>query len=273
MDAPLRIVIVGPGRAGMSLGLAATRAGHDVVGVLGRSYVDERAEQLGSRALDWEHVLPECDLIVVAVRDDAIAGAAKRLARVATDAQAAVHLSGLTSVSALEPLAAAGLQTGGFHPLQTMPNPEDGSAALSGAWIGITAGEPLHAHLETLARSIGAHPFDLVDEMRPLYHAAAAAAANYVLTALWMSADLFAAAGVPFAAARPLVQEVIANAFDLGPGSSMTGPIARGDVGTVAGQIAAIEAIDGDLAERFKAIGRVTAWLVEAGEEMREVLE
>ncbi len=273
MDTPLRLVIVGPGRAGSSLGLAAMRAGHDIVGVLGRSNVHERALLLNAPMVHWSEELPSCDLIVVAVRDDAIAGVAERLAPLTGTAPAAVHLSGLTSVSALRSLSEAGLHTGGFHPLQTMPNPDDGSVALSGAWVAITADEPLRSRLQGLATSIGAQPFDLADEVRSLYHAAAASAANYVLTALWMASDLFESARVPFAAARPLVEEVVANAFDLGPASAMTGPIARGDVGTVAAQIAAIEAVDADLAEKFKAVGRVTAALVDAGDAMRETLE
>ena len=273
MTVPLRIVIVGPGRAGTSVGLAALRAGHDIVGVLGRSNVISRAATLDAPVLDWAAPLPDCDLVIVAVRDDAIRPVAELLASSAGGAQAATHLSGLTSVEALTALKKVGLGIGGFHPLQTMPNPHDGSMALSGAWVGITAGAPLREKLEDLAVSIGARPFALDDSRRPLYHAAAACAANYVLAALGMAEEAFAAAGVPFEVARPLVTEVVANAFDLGPRVALTGPIARGDVGTVAAQIAAVEAVDPQLADDFKAFGRATARLVGTGEAMREVLE
>jgi predicted short-subunit dehydrogenase-like oxidoreductase (DUF2520 family) len=235
--------------------------------------VAARALELDAPALDWEAPLPDCDLLIVAVRDDAIGTVATSLAPIAARARAAVHLSGLTSISALEPLAEGGLAIGGFHPLQTMPNPKDGSAALPGASIGITAVPPLQGELERLAVSIGAHPFDLDDAQRPLYHAAAAASANYVLAALGMAEEIFAAAGVPFGAAQPLVTEVVANAFDLGPRVALTGPIARGDVGTVAAQIAAVEMVDPDLAADFKAYGRVTARLAGADAAMLEVLE
>lgn len=272
MDNPLRIVIVGPGRAGTSVGLASHRAGHEIVGVLGRSNVIPRAATLEAPVLEWEIPLPLCDLIIVAVRDDAITEAAASLAPIASTASAAVHLSGLTSVDALDPLRQAGLEIGGFHPLQSMPNPRDGAAALDGASVGITADPPLQGVLEGLAISIGAHPFELVDAQRPVYHAAAAAAANYVLTTLGMAERLFAAAGVPFAAARPLVIQIVENAFDLGPLVSLTGPIARGDVGTVAAHLAAVEAVDADLASDFRAFGRATARWAGAGEAVREVL-
>jgi predicted short-subunit dehydrogenase-like oxidoreductase (DUF2520 family) len=256
----------------MSVGLAARRAGHDIVGVMGRSNLAARAAILGAPVLDWDAPLPGCDLVVVAVRDDAIRPVAERLAPVAGSAVAAVHLSGLTSVEALSALGRAGLETGGFHPLQTMPNPEDGAAALSGAAIGITADSPLEGKLEDLALSIGACPFKLEDGRRPLYHAAAACAANYVLSALALAEELFEAAGVPFGLARPLVSEVVANAFDVGPRDALTGPIARGDLGTVSAQIAAVAEVDPELAADFKAFGRATARLAGAEASMHEML-
>lgn len=273
MAEPLRLVVVGPGRAGMSLGLAATRVGHTIVGVLGRSDSTSAAGSLGSTVLGWEERLPACDILVLAVRDDSIRDVAARLAPFACEATAAIHLSGLTSVTALDPLFEAGLQVGGFHPLQTMPNPEDGSIALAGASVGVTADPPLDGTLEGLATSIGARPFRLEDAQRPLYHAAAAAAANYVLTVLGMAEEIFDAAGVPFQAARPLVSEVVANAFEIGPRVALTGPIARGDVRTVRAQLAAVEAVDAELATSFKAFGRATARLAGSQDEMRELLE
>ena len=270
---PLRLIIVGPGRAGMSVGLAARRAGHEVVGVLGRSDVADRAAALDAQELGWGVDLPTADLLIIAVSDDAIGPVSEALAPFAGAVPSSIHLSGLTSIEALIALETAGLNVGGFHPLQTMPNPEAGSRSLSGAAIGITALPPLQGILEELAVSIGAKPFSLDDSQRPLYHAGAACAANYVLAALGIAEQIFSAAGVPFSTARPLVTEIITNAFDLGPALAMTGPIARGDVGTVAAQVDAVEAIDHDLAEAFKALSRVTARMAGASDSMIEVRE
>jgi predicted short-subunit dehydrogenase-like oxidoreductase (DUF2520 family) len=98
-----------------------------------------------------------------------------------------------------------------------------------------------------------------MDDAKPLYHAAAAAAANYPLGALAMAERLFEAAGVPFEAAGPLVEAVIANALSLGPLPALTGPIARGDVGTVAAQRAAVAVATPDLEADFVALGRALA--------------
>ncbi len=269
----MRIVLVGPGRAGMSLAIAMRRAGHELVGVLARRADDAgaAAATLDAAALDWDDEVPACDVLVVAVRDDAIATVAEKLAPKGGHADAAVHLSGLAPVDRLAPLRASRL--GSFHPLQTLPTSAAGAERLAGAWIGVTTDDAeLRDRLNRLAASLGAHPFDLDDAAKPLYHAAAAAAANYPLGALAMAEALFAAAGVPFAAARPLVEAVVANAFDLGPAAALTGPVARGDVGTVAAQLEAVRADAPDWVAGFAAFARELARQTGRSADFRETL-
>jgi predicted short-subunit dehydrogenase-like oxidoreductase (DUF2520 family) len=228
----------------MSLAMAFVDAGHEIVGVVGRTAESASVggAMVGAPPLTLEESLPSADLLVIATRDGAIAPVANALADKELDVASAVHVSGLTSVAALNPLTDRGIATGSFHPLQTLPNPESGAVRLAGAHIAITADPPLRSKLEQLAVEIGATPFLLEDRDKPLYHAAAAAAANFPLAALAMAQDLFAEAGVPWEAARPLVEAVVANAFDLGPRAALTGPVARGDVATVASQLEAVRA-------------------------------
>ncbi len=240
----MRILLVGPGRAGMSLAMAAVAAGHDVVAIVGRTVesAERGAAMVDSVPLTMGDELPDAELLLIAVRDGAIAAVATGLAGHVTGIEAAVHVSGLTPVTVLGQLRDAGLHVGSFHPLQTLPTPEAGAARLAGAFIAVTAEPPLRQQLEALAIDLGATPFHLEDGAKPLYHAAAAAAANFPLAALAMAADMFAEAGVPWVAARPLVEAVVANAFDLGPRAALTGPVARGDTETVAAQLRAVEA-------------------------------
>ena len=239
----MRITLVGPGRAGTALALAARAAGHEIAGVAARrrGAAADAAALLGSNALLIGEDLPSSDLAVLATRDDAIGRVAEELAGSVGDVAAVVHLSGLAPAEALSPIAAAGVPTGSFHPLQSLPTPEAGAASLAGSWVAVTAGDDgLRGTLHDLAGSIGAVPFDLADESKALYHAAASASANFPLVALVIAADLFEEAGVPFAAAGPLVDAVVANAFSMGPRAALTGPVARGDVATVAAQLDAV---------------------------------
>lgn len=270
----MRFVLVGPGRAGMSLAIAATAAGHEVAAVVGRSAESSLrgAHLVDTSALTIGESLPKADLMVIATRDAAIRGVAERLAAPKPPIPAVVHLSGLSPVAVLDPLAAQGLDTGSFHPLQTLPTPEAGAARLSGAFIAITAGPPLRSRLEDFARSLGATPFVLNDAQKPLYHAAAAAAANFPLAAFAMASDLFATAGVPWEAARPLVEAVVANAFELGPRAALTGPVARGDEGTVAAQLQAVASSNPEWLVIFARFVEALAALSGRSEQFESVL-
>ena len=270
----MRIVVVGPGRAGTSLAIAADRAGHDIVAVFGRTpeHAQDAAARFGAMAHRLSDPVPPVDLVLIAVRDDVIGDVADSLAATIGAASGADHLSGATSVEALAPIAAAGVAIGAFHPLQTLPNPDAGAARLGGAWFAVTADSPLRELLHELAASIGGFPFDLDDAHKPAYHAAATASANFPLAALTMAKDLFAAAGVPFAAARPLVEAIIANAFDQGPSESLTGPIARGDVATVATQLAAVAEETPEWEAAFRSFLRATAVVAGTTDQFGELL-
>jgi predicted short-subunit dehydrogenase-like oxidoreductase (DUF2520 family) len=250
----LRIIVAGPGRAGGSILLAAASAGHEIVGAVARR---PRSVPAGMPAIAWDHPLPPCDLLVVAVRDDAIEAVAGRLADLEASYDVACHLSGFTPVSALWSL---GPRIGSLHPLQTLPDPDRGSEALAGAWAAITAEDPeVEDVLGGFARSLGMRPFLLDDRHKPTYHAASAAASNYVVEALGVAADLFGEAGVPFEAARPLTEAVVRNVFDGGAGAALTGPVARADIPTVAGHLRAARAVSPSLGRQVAALVEATA--------------
>jgi predicted short-subunit dehydrogenase-like oxidoreductase (DUF2520 family) len=254
----MRITLVGPGRAGRAVAAAARDAGHEIVDVLARRLdaAREAADLLGApHASLIRDGLRRSDLVIIATRDDVLAEVAGFLAPTVSAVGAAVHLSGLTSVLALNTISAARVPTGSFHPLQTFPTTETGAVGLRDAWIGITTSdESLRVILHDFGSSMGGIPFDLNDEVKALYHAAASAASNFPLASLVMASDLFEEAGVPFAAARPLLEAIVRNAFDLGPRAALTGPVARGDRATVEAQVAAVAAAAPDHDAGFRAL-------------------
>lgn len=251
----MRLTVVGPGRAGGSVALAAARVGHEIVGVLSRS----PSPTPYGPALDWDDPLPDCELLLIAVRDDAIAEVATRLTPLAESVPVAAHMSGFTPVTAMDGLAEAGVEVGGFHPLQTLPDPERGAAALSGSFVGIGGGPDASPVLTDLAQSLGMTPFPLADDSRPAYHAGASAASNFVITALATAADLMMEARIDPIVTRPLVEQAVANLYELTADSPLTGPIARGDVTTVAGQIAAAHRVSEEVGEQYRLMAEATA--------------
>lgn len=266
------LILVGPGRAGLAVALATASAEHRIVGVLARrrDAAAAAASRLESAVLEWDRPLPGADLLLIGVRDDAITTVARRLAGREGAVSGAAHLSGFTPVDALGPLS---VPIASFHPLQTLPTPEVGAARLAGAWVAVTSDDDMLAdRLFAFAASLGARPFDLADRAKPLYHAAAVAAANFPVASWEMSRRLFAAAGVEFAAAAPLIQAITANTLDLGPEAALTGPIARGDVGTVRAQVEAVRAALPEFAAHFDAAVRAVAQVAGTSEEIEEAL-
>lgn len=250
----MQLVIVGAGRAGGSLALAGAAAGHEIVGVLSRS------PQPYGPALGWDEPLPPCDLALFAVSDSSITEVAANLAPRWSSSHPAVHLSGFVSVAALGPIADRDAPVGSFHPLQSLPDAERGAVALTGAWAGITTvDDRLRWLLEDLAVSLDMRPFGLDDGAKAVYHAAAAAASNYVVESLAVSADLLDAAGIDHRVMEPLTRRVVENVFALGPAAALTGPIARGDLDTVDGQLAAADQVSPGLGRQFRLLARATA--------------
>ncbi len=262
----MNIALYGPGRAGGALALAAVAAGHRIVSIDGRS--QSSVDALRSLVV----VEPgQPDLLVVAVSDDAIESASAHLAG-AVSASAAVHLSGAVPVEALAPLERSGAAIGSLHPLQTLPSAEVGAVKLAGAHVAITADDPLAGVLEAFVRSLGCIPFRIDDAHKPLYHAAAAAAANFTLASLGLAHELFDAAGVDPVVSRPLVAAIVDNAYELGPRDALTGPIARGDVETVRAQLAAIRRDAPESADQYVAMARATASFTGKSDEFLQVL-
>lgn len=245
------LVFVGMGRAGGSLARASEAAGHTIGGILSR-----RSDQT---TLSWDEPLPSCDLVLITVGDSSIAEVVHRLAPRWNPATPAVHVSGFMSVDVLRPLGETGADVGSFHPLQSLPDPERGAEALAGAWAALTAGDELRSLLHGYATSLAMRPFQLADDAKPLYHAAAAAAANYVVEALGVASDLLDAAQVAPEVMEPLTRRVVENVFAVGAAAALTGPIARGDLPTVHGQMRAASSVSPGLGAEFRLLAEATA--------------
>ncbi|MGH2469836.1 MAG: Rossmann-like and DUF2520 domain-containing protein, partial [Chloroflexota bacterium] len=175
--------------------------------------------------------------------------------------QAVVHCSGAAGPELLEAAARQGAWIGAFHPLQTFAR-ADAPASLAGCAVAIEAEEPLHTQLLELARALGALPLELPPGARPLYHASASLASNSLVALLAATAGLWATFGLDRAAALaallPLVRATLDNVATLGPVEALTGPVARGDVGTVRQHLEALGKQAPDMIGLYRELGRWT---------------
>ena len=158
------------------------------------------------------------------------------------------HVSGGTPLAALDPHE----RRFGLHPLQTFTRAR-GPEQLDGAFAAVTAETPeARERSFELARLLGLKPFELADDARPLYHAGAAIASNYLVTLHRVASELFRSAGAPPEALVPLMQRTIENGFEL------TGPIERGDWETVEAHREAIRATRPDLEPLYDVLAEAT---------------
>jgi predicted short-subunit dehydrogenase-like oxidoreductase (DUF2520 family) len=190
--------------------------------------------------------------ICIATPDAAIEGVSRALAPWLSADVAVIHFSGATSVHTLD--SAPGPKAC-VHPVQTVW-PERGPGQLEGAYAAVTGDWDAGAGL---ARELGMEPFPLADEMKLLYHAAMVFASNYLVTITRTAVDLLERTGVDRDLALRILAPLQHRTVEVA-GEGPTGPIARGDAGTVA---AHLEAIGPELGPLYRSLGRATLPLVD----------
>jgi predicted short-subunit dehydrogenase-like oxidoreductase (DUF2520 family) len=266
-DRPARLAVgvVGAGRVGAVLGAALGQAGHQVVAVSAVSDASRaRAESLlpGATVLDPTGVVRSAELVLLAVPDDVLPGLVAGL--VADEAvragQLLVHTCGAHGVGVLEAATRVGALPLALHPVMTFTGRAEDVARLEGCSFGVTAPEPLRPIAEALVLEMGGEPEWIEEERRPLYHAALAGGANHLATLVNESADLLARCGVvhPSRMLAPLLGASLDNALRSGD-QALTGPVARGDAGTVAVHLRELRQVSPEALAAYVAMARLTA--------------
>jgi predicted short-subunit dehydrogenase-like oxidoreductase (DUF2520 family) len=259
------IAIAGGGRLGQALGRLLRQSGEPVAAVACRDQNHARAAAAfigdGVAALSYAELPRLASRILIAVPDDAVTEVAGILAAAGMEG-IALHTSGTLGLASLAPLSRRGVACGSLHPLQSVPDPALGLAALPGAWFAVSGDGPAAEWARRIVHLLGGHTFELSEENRPLYHAGAVMACNFFAALLDAGLRLFGQAGLDreqaLGALTPLVTAGVANALRLGPAQALTGPFARGDVETVRAHWAALAAAPEPVRELYRAAARYT---------------
>ncbi|HEX2312817.1 MAG TPA: DUF2520 domain-containing protein [Thermomonospora sp.] len=266
-DRPARLAVgvVGAGRVGTTLGAALTLAGHRVTAATAVSDASRRraAERLPDAVLSTpQETVAAADLVLLTVPDDVLPELVGGLAAtgVPVEGKLLVHTSGRYGARVLDPATRAGALPLALHPVMTFTGRPDDLDRLAGISFGVTSPEALRPVAEVLVVEMGGEPVWIPEDRRTLYHAALAGGANHLVTLVVEAMDLLRAAGVPDPSAMlgPLLGAALDNGLRLGM-NGLTGPVARGDAGTVAGHIAELAKVSPEGTRAYVAMARLTA--------------
>jgi predicted short-subunit dehydrogenase-like oxidoreductase (DUF2520 family) len=258
--------IIGAGRVGAVLGAALADEGYQITGASGRSAAARariRTLLPGTPRREPLDVARHADLVIVSVPDDSLAPLVASLADSGAfrAGQVVVHTSGAHGVEVLAPAVAHGARPIALHPAMTFAGrPEDLERLRKGISFGITAPEDVRPLARTLVRELGGAPEWITEESRGLYHAALAHGANHLVTLINEALDQLRDAGVvhPERVLDPLLSAALDNTLRLGD-AALTGPVSRGDAGTVARHLDTLADRAPESVPAYLALARRTA--------------
>jgi len=260
----LTIGFIGAGTTGTALAVRLAQQKYQIIAVSSRSLAS--AEKLAGRISGCrvcetsQEVADISQLVFITTPDDTISQVAAEIRW--HNMQNVIHCSGAHSTSILEPARHCGANTGCIHPLQTFASVEQAIDNIPGSTFAIEAEEPLLSTLKDIATALEGNWVILKAEDKVLYHAAAVIACNYMVTLVKLATDLWQTFNVPPAQATkalmPLLQGTLSNIDKVGLPNCLTGPIARGDLGTIRKHVEALEKESSSLASAYKELGLQT---------------
>ncbi|HEU0022326.1 MAG TPA: DUF2520 domain-containing protein [Dehalococcoidia bacterium] len=265
-----RIGFVGIGVLGKGLALALAAHDYSVVAACSRSVSSTRwlADQVdGLQVFATAQELADvCDLVFITTPDSVISDVAASVNW--RDGQAVVHCSGSSSIDILNRAGAQGALTGGFHPFQTFAGldaPEDTRSRLAGVTFAVAGGDWLGQFLRDLACDLGGQPVTIPDHHRPLYHASAVLGCGNLTALIQLAVDSWRAMGFSdqeaLGALLPLATVTLENIRRHGILASVTGPVVRGDAGTVAAHLEALSRAVPEAIPAYRALAAASLTL------------
>ena len=282
----IKIGFIGAGTVGTALAVRLAEKGYPVIAVASRSKssADKLAASVpGCRAHDKKQAVADvADLVFITTPDDAIVQVASELKW--HSGQSVIHCSGAHSLDVLEPVKRDGAQAGAFHPLQTFANVAHAIKNIPGSTFALEAEGELLETLKKMAQDLDGTWVKLGAGDKVLYHAAAVIACNYLVTLMKISTDLWQTFDVSTPEATkallPLLRGTLNNLENIGLPNCLTGPIARGDLGTIRKHLEALEKSAPALLSAYRELGLQTIPVAlgkgkidsKRAEEMRQLL-
>jgi predicted short-subunit dehydrogenase-like oxidoreductase (DUF2520 family) len=237
----LRFAIIGAGMVGTAIGFLLKKAGHEIAAIadLSASHLKRAQSYTGAACFRYpSQAADQGNCILITTPDDHILSACSEIARSSSlKGKKVFHMSGAGGLDLLEPAAEAGASVACIHPLQSFSSIDSAISNIPGSYFGVTAAAGSKTFSVDIVRDLNGIPINISPEQKPLYHAAACIASNYFVSLMSIVESIYLSIGFSEKDARraylPLVYGSLKNIEKQGCAKALTGPIARGDTGTV----------------------------------------
>jgi predicted short-subunit dehydrogenase-like oxidoreductase (DUF2520 family) len=263
-----KVCIVGAGKVGSTLALALQNKGYRIVGVASRRLESARrlAARLGCPAgtRPEEHAR-EAEVVLITTPDRVIAEVAAVIQSRGgfVPGQLVAHTSGATPAEVLAPARVSGAVVVSIHPLQSFADPDLALRRLPGCYFGLEGDAAGVQWARRLVTDLGGIPIQIKPAQKALYHAAACVASNYMVAVIHLATEMLGRCGLPpemaQEALRPLIEGTWQNIQEVGAVRALTGPVARGDMPTLAWHLAALGRRGREFEEVYRVLGAYTA--------------
>ncbi len=264
----MKVAIIGAGVLGTSLGILLKKAGFTIVAVSSRHHRNATVARdwIGQGEVVGDPGLAAmgADVVVLAVPDRAIPAVSIQVASGGALRRGAVvtHLAGGLPARVLAGVAAAGAFRGSLHPLQTFADVDTAVRMIPDSFFFLEGDPEAVEILRSVVIALEGRPVEIEGSKKALYHAGASAASNFLVSLVEFARGLLVQAGVPpdvaLPALLPLVRGTLANLEAVGLPQALTGPISRGDLGTVRSHLQSLKGIPGNAVRLYRELGRRT---------------
>lgn len=268
LPAPGTVGIAGTGRIAQAMGALLAKRGMPIAAIAGRDRertLEAVAFTGAARGVTIEDLGRYAGMVLIAVSDDAIESTASQLAAGSWLPAVALHTCGSAGPELLQPLQEKGCATGVLHPLQTVPDREIGVHSLADCYYAYCGEDSALNWAMRLIELLGGNPLHVSSEHWALYHAAAVMACNYNVTLVSTALDLLGHAGVEreegLRALAPILRNTTEVLLRSTPEAALTGPIRRGDAGSVARHLRALASAPPETRDLYRAAARSTLTL------------
>jgi predicted short-subunit dehydrogenase-like oxidoreductase (DUF2520 family) len=259
-------VIIGAGMVGTAIGFLLKKAGYKIIAIADKSpaALKRALPYTGGKTFRKpQEAFPEADCILITTPDDAISSACQEIALCpAIKGKFVFHMSGAGGLDLLDSAKKAGAAVASIHPLQSFSSIDQAIKNIPGSYFGITANRKAQLPAKNIIRDLGGIPLLISSDQKPLYHAAACFASNYLVSLMNVVESIYQFIGLNEKDAKkaylPLVYGSLKNIENSGSIPSLTGPIARGDFGTIRKHISAINRNLSQFSSLYSSLGLIT---------------